>query len=114
MGVRFKLFNDARLYDENQMFSELNQLLEVCLKTAQVQTALQVILTKGRISQCFDPLSAVPRVQAKGGLDGYGEYAIQILDYKTEEKVDADLNKEKIKSEEASKQDSGEQQHNAI
>lgn len=113
MGVRFKLFNDARLYDENQMFSELNQLLEICLKTAQVQTALQIILTKGRISQCFDPLSAVPRVQAKGGI-GYGEYAIQILDYKTEEKVDAHLNEAKIKSEEASKQDSGEQQYNPI
>lgn len=98
-----KLIEKPEDYTEEEMFKELNLILNKALQLGQLQVALNVSLVKARVSGLYDPLQSLPTGRVTGINNGQVE--VCITDYKniTNRKGTPDANstdKERFQSKE--------------
>lgn len=98
-----KLIEKPEDYTDEEMFKELNIILNRALQLGQVQVALNVSLVKARVSGIYDPLQSLPTGRVTNVANGQIE--VCITDYKniTNRKGTPDANssdKEELQSEE--------------
>ena len=75
-----KLIEKPEDYTEEEMFKELNIILNRALQLGQVQVALNVSLVKARVSGIYDPLQSLPKGRVTNVANGQIE--VCITDYK--------------------------------
>lgn len=75
-----KLIEKPEDYTEEEMFKELNLILNKALQLGQLQVALNVSLVKARVSGLYDPLQSLPTGRVTNVSNGQIE--VCITDYK--------------------------------